>query len=308
MNMKKNRKTSVPLQAGFTILELALVVAILSVVLGAVFSGISTTIARSQSEQSKVDLTQQGREFVDEFERDLHQAGYPNCRMVSTTIGGVATGCPTDFSTLATQAVAENSALAVGLVYVSYTKVIFEGGVDGSGTVYNIQYRLVDGNGNWPPTTSCPCTIQRSEVKKDPANLTLPWIQAPVFTQELPNVVNSGSPAAGGGAYGGGLTISGNTEWGATNAAYYAALTTFKDYPVFQAYDQSGNIIDLSTPLNLNTAGATQTLTCSVSTISCVKSIRLTLNLLGNANTSVDTQTKVRPVTTFVGNARLVNN
>jgi len=47
-------------------------------------TGISTTVQRSQAEQTKVDLTQEGREFVDEFERDLHQAGYPNCRMTGT--------------------------------------------------------------------------------------------------------------------------------------------------------------------------------------------------------------------------------
>ncbi|MDQ1390359.1 MAG: hypothetical protein QOF56_3813, partial [Acidobacteriaceae bacterium] len=42
--------------------------------------------------------------------------------------------------------------------------------------------------------------------------------------------------------------------------------------------------------------------------IDCIKSIRLTLNLLANANTGSDIQTRVRPVTTLVGNARLVNN
>jgi len=86
--MKKQRQTSIPLQVGFSLLELMLVCAILSVVLAAVFSGISTTIQRSQAEQTKVDLTQEGREFVDEFERDLHQAGYPNCRMPGTAALG----------------------------------------------------------------------------------------------------------------------------------------------------------------------------------------------------------------------------
>jgi hypothetical protein len=36
--------------------------------------------------------------------------------------------------------------------------------------------------------------------------------------------------------------------------------------------------------------------------------VRLTINLLANATTGADLQTKVRPVTTMVGNARLVNN
>jgi prepilin-type N-terminal cleavage/methylation domain-containing protein len=298
--MNKQHQTSSLAQAGFSLLELALVCAILSVVLASVFSGISTTIQRSQAEQTKVDLTQEGREFVDEFERDLHQAGYPNCRMAGTT---AAAACPADYSAAPSEA--QSSSVAVGLVYLSNTKVIFEGAVDGSGTVYSIQYRLVDKDNNDPPTTACPCTLQRSEVAKDPANNKNPWAQGTNFSQELQNVVNSGVPG-GTNQYGGGLAITGNTYWGATNSAYYAAISTFKDYPVFQAYDQSGNIIAL--PLDLSVAGTTPTLTCPSYSVSCVKSIRLTINLLANATTGADMKTNVRPVTTLVGTARMVNN
>jgi prepilin-type N-terminal cleavage/methylation domain-containing protein len=298
MKMKRFRQTSAPLQGGFTLLELMLVCAVLAVVLGAVFQGISTVIQRSQSEQVKVDLTQSGREFVDEFERDLHQAGYPNCRMVATA--GV--GCPADYSNATQQTVAFNPAVAVGLVHVDNTKIIFEGDMNGTGVVDSVQYELVDVNGLNPPA-SCPCTLQRSEVVKVAGD---PEAQAPTFTQELQNVVNSGQPV-GTAAYGGGAPISGSTAWGATNTAYYAAIATFKDYPVFQAYDQFGFIVPLPVDLK-TTAGATQTLTCGVTGISCIKSIRLTINLLANATTGVDTQTRVRPVTTLVGSARLVDN
>jgi prepilin-type N-terminal cleavage/methylation domain-containing protein len=302
MNTKTSRYISHPLQAGFTLLELMLVCAILATVLAAVFQGISTVIQRSQSEQVKVDLTQSAREFVDEFERDLHQAGFPNCRMVSTVVSGVSVGCPADYSTATQQAVAFNSQVAVGLVHVDSTKIIFEGAMDGSGTIYSVQYQLVDANGVNPPV-SCPCTLQRSEVAKP--NNTDPELIVPTFSQELQNVVNSGRPV-GNAAYGGGAPITGNTAWGASNTAYYAALTTFKDYPVFQAYDQYGNIVSL--PVDLATAGATQTLTCAIQSVTCIKSIRLTLNLLANATTGVDMKDRTRPITTLVGNARLVNN
>lgn len=300
--MKKPRQTSI-VQAGFSLLELVLVCGILSLVLAAVFSGVSTTVQRSQAEQTKVDLTQEGREFVDEFERDLHQAGYPSCRMLATA--GVAGNCPADYSQVSAYTVEENSGVAMPLVYVSNTKIIFEGAVDGTGTVYSIQYRLVDKDNNDPPTTACPCTLQRSEVVKNAANNVLPWAQATNFSQELQNVVNSGVPV-GTAQYGGGLPIFGNTKWGATNSAFYAAVATFKDYPVFQAYDQSGNNIAL--PVDLSVSGSTQTLTCSVANISCIKSIRLTINLLANSVTGADLQSNVRPVTTLVGTARLVNN
>jgi len=297
MNMKLSRQKSTTSQAGFTLLELMIVCAILAVVLGAVFEGINTVIQRSQSEQVKVDLTQSGREFIDEFERDLHQAGYPSCKMVATT--GAAANCPAD----GTQPlVATNSAVAVGLVHVDNTLVVFEGDVDGNGTVDSVEYKLVDSNGNNPPL-NCPCTLQRNQIPK--VGGTNPWGQGPrTFYQELQNVVNSGQPA-GTNAYGGGAPISGSTSWGATNTAYYAAVSTFKDYPVFQAYDQSGNVIAMPADL---LAGNTQILTCGLANTGCIKSIRLTVNLLANATTGTDLKTGVRPVTTLVGTARLVNN
>jgi prepilin-type N-terminal cleavage/methylation domain-containing protein len=303
MKMKIPRQTSVPLQAGFTLIELMLVCAILVIVLASVFNGISLTIQRSEAEQTKVDLTQEGREFVDEFERDLHQAGYPNCRTVAAPGLGAVPNCPADYLTNPTTLEAQYSNVAVGLAYVSNTKIIFEGAIDGSGTVYSVQYRLVDSALNYPPSTTCPCTLQRSEMVK--VNGTMPLAQPVTWSQELQNVVNSGVPV-GTAAYGNGLPISGDTAWGATDSAYYAAITTFKDYPVFQAFDQSGNIVAL--PLDITTPTGTAALTCAPTSNSCVKSVRLTINLLANALTGADLQTKVRPVTTMVGNARLVNN
>ena len=299
MSMKRPQLTSVPSQAGFSLIELVLVCAILSVVMAAIVNGIRATVQSSQAEQTKVDLTQEGREFVDEFERDLHQAGYPNCRTVAAPGLGAALSCPADDTNTTEE---WNPAVAVGLVYLSNTKIIFEGAIDGSGTVYSVQYRLVDSAGNYPPSTTCPCTLQRSEMPKvNGPSLTQPA----TWSQELQNVVNSGVPG-GTAAYGGGLNISGSTYWGATNTAYYAAITTFKDYPLFQARDQNGNIVAL--PLDITTPAGTATLTCAVTSTSCVKSIRLTINLLASSATGIDLQTHARPVTTLVGDARLVNN
>src|ERR1700691_5667971 len=125
MNMKIARQRSISRQAGFSLIELAIVCTVLAILMVSIFSRIQLTINRSQAEQTKVDLTQQGRDFVDEFERDLHQAGYPNCRLVATA--GVATNCPVD-NTNPTGA--SNSGVAVGLVSVSNTQVVFEGDVD----------------------------------------------------------------------------------------------------------------------------------------------------------------------------------
>ena len=277
-------------ERGFSLIELMVVCLVLVIVLGGVFRIINHVMQRSQVEQVKVDLTQQAREFVDEFERDVHQAGYPNCRMISTP--GAATNCPPDYTN---PLVAQNASVAAGLVLVSNTEVIFEGDVDGDGVVDTVWYRLVDQNGNFPPATTCPCTIQRSQMPK--AAGTLPLAQPTLFSQELQNIVNSGV-VAGTTPYGTGLAISGNTVWGQTNTAYYAAITTFKDYPVFTAYDQNGAVIQL--PLDLSTANGQ-------ANIPNIKSLRLTINLLANAVTGTDQKTNLRPVETLMGNVRLVN-
>ena len=301
--MKTTGQTARPSQAGFSLLELVIVCAILTIVLAAVFDGVNLVTQRSQAEQNKVDLTQEGREFVDEFERDLHQAGYPNCRMVKAP--GAANNCPADFSNTT---VWTSSTVAAGLVKLSNTQIVFEGDVDGNGTIDSIRYQLVDSAGNSPPTGTCPCYIQRSQVAK--VDGTAPLSQSTSWSQELQNVVNSGVPGVDASGnplpYGGGLNISGSTVWGATNTAYYAAISSFKDYPVFQAYDQFGNIVAL--PQDITTASGSAILNCGTTSTNCVKSIRLTINLLANATTGVDMKTRVRPVMTLVGNARLVNN
>ena len=276
-------------QNGFSLLELMVSMVVMLVVVGGAVNYIGIATQRSKAEQTKVDLTQEGREFVDEFERDIHQAGYPGCAAFNNA--GTA-GC-------ATVANFNNASLAVGIASISYTNIVFEGDVDGDGTVDSVQYRLVDSAGNYPPTTTCPCTLQRSQVPKV-AGLSAPtYAQATSWSQELQNVVNSGSPV-GNAAYGGGLNISGNVLFGGgstTNTAYYAAVTTFKDFPVFSAYDQSGSLVQL--PLDNTTAAGQQSLIA-------IKSIRLTINLLGS-DTNADLKTGVRPVLTLVGDARRNN-
>ncbi len=297
MRRKSGRQKSPGAQAGFSLLEMTIVCAILTIVLAAIFVVVNTTIQRSQAEQVRVDLVQEGREFMDEFERDLHQAGYPNCRMVSIS----GNNCPADNGTTEGNSVY----VAAGIVYLDSTRIIFEGDVDGDGQVDSVQYAVLDSAGNNPPTGTCPCSIRRSQVAKSAANNSLN--QTPVWTQELQNIVNSGQPT-GTNAYGGGVSISGNTAWGATNTAYYAAISSFKDYPVFQAYDQNGNIIQINPGLDTSTSANSLILNCQPSSTNCVKTIRITLNLLGDPITGVDQQTRIRPVTTLVGDARLVNN
>lgn len=279
---------------GFSLLELMVSATVLLVVVGAAVNYIGIVTQRSKAEQTKVDLTQEGREFVDEFERDVHQIGFPGCADFDT---GGATACATAVNY-------NNANIAAGIVAISYTNIIFEGDVNGDGAVESVEYRLLDSAGNYPPTGTCPCTLQRSQVPKVNSGLLAPaaataYPQLTSWSQELQNVVNSGSPAANA-AYGGGLNIAGNVLFGGgaiTNTAYYAAVTTFKDFPVFSAYDQTGALVQL--PLDNSTVAGQKNLTQ-------IKTIRLTINLLASVP-SADAKTGARAVVTMVGDGRRNN-
>ena len=122
---EKNKKYS--RQRGFTLIELLMVVLLLSIVVGAVFSQIDRAQVRYRVEDQKVDLTQQEREFIDQFTRDLHQAGYPSASMY----GGSGTA----------------NQIALGLTSLSNNDIVIEGDVDGDGAVDTVEYSYFDGSG-----------------------------------------------------------------------------------------------------------------------------------------------------------------
>src|SRR6478672_9500650 len=126
-SMNKNKKYS--RQRGFTLIELLMVVLLLSIVVGAVFSQIDRAQVRYRVEDQRVDLTQQEREFIDQFTRDLHQAGYPSAAMY----GGIGT----------------TNQIALGLISLSSNDIVIEGDVDGDGAVDTVEYSYFDGSG-WP--------------------------------------------------------------------------------------------------------------------------------------------------------------
>jgi Tfp pilus assembly protein PilE len=268
--------------AGFSLVELLIVCVILMVIMGAITRTVAEAIQRSQFEEVRMDLTQQAREFVDEFQRDLHQSGYPNCEMYFQN-------CKPYNAVLYS-----SNTVAAGLVHVDNTQVVFEADVDGSGTVSTVRYRLVDSNQAFPRAGNCPCTIQRSQQPKANDN----WIAGtggPAFSQELNNVANSGISAST--TYGSpanlvgvGLPITGNMYG-------YGALTNIENFPVFTAYDQTG--APLALPLDITTAGLA---------MHNITAIRFTVNLIGNQTTGTDLKTGNRPVMTLVGNGRINNN
>jgi prepilin-type N-terminal cleavage/methylation domain-containing protein len=153
-------------QGGFSLIELLVVVLLLSIVVGALFSQIERAQIRYRVEDQRLDLTQQQREFIDQFTRDLHQAGYPTANMYTTGVNA--------------------NLWARGILSISPTDVQLEGDTEGDGQVYTVEYSYFDGAG-WPGPSQnpCPC-IRRSSLVKGSAGpaTTFTEVQGVITTSD----------------------------------------------------------------------------------------------------------------------------
>ena len=206
MTRRKDWRTR---QSGFSLVELMVVVVILTIILAVVIEGATQLQRRSVMETSKIDLTQESRQFVDQIMRDIHQIGYPNKRMTTNPVPA-ANDQNIAVMGLTGPAPATNTPLAIQ----------FEGDLDGSGTVQEVFVQLVPGPGN-----QCPCTLQRGTLTKG-QYLAAPGT-APAYYTELNNVVNSG------GLY----PITGSNPQGTAYDVLYGA---YKTAPVFALFDVTG--------------------------------------------------------------------
>jgi prepilin-type N-terminal cleavage/methylation domain-containing protein len=147
-------------QHGFSLIEMMMVVAILSVVLGVILRQIQVVQQRSQTEAVKMDMTQQARESLDQMIHDIHMAGYPNAKMfwssaLSTPFNnqpGVAAGCDPSSGGC--------SGLTSGLVKIvggSTPQIWLEGDMDGDGQVDVVRYKYDTSN---TYSNACPCLLR----------------------------------------------------------------------------------------------------------------------------------------------------
>ena len=112
--------------------------------MGSIFAQINQAQKNSTSQQTKLDLFQESREFMDQIARDLRASGYPNTRNFSSDPVSPAEQSPQE---------------AVGLVKLDVGELWFESSIDGSGNVSVIHYNLVQTG------TGCPC-LERSQTAK----------------------------------------------------------------------------------------------------------------------------------------------
>lgn len=153
-------------EQAFSLMELTLVLAILSVVIGIVTTGIVQVEKKSASDVNKVGLAQESRQFMDQILHDLRQAGYPSLQMFDASTLTSPTNCTQDLN------------VACGLLNFSSSAIQFEGDIDGSGVSEVYIQVVVPAGGN------CPCTVQRGTVAK-----TFPP-GTPAYYTELDNVMS----------------------------------------------------------------------------------------------------------------------
>jgi prepilin-type N-terminal cleavage/methylation domain-containing protein len=156
MNIQTKRKK----QAGFSLIELLVVVLLLSIVVGAVFSQIDRAQVRYKVEDQKLDLTQQEREFIDQFTRDLHQAGYPAQRMFVTG--------------------ANANLYALGVTTLTATDLIMEGDTEGDGNVHVVEYSCFDPAAGG----ACPILRRTSSIKGGAAGTAFTEVQSLIATPD----------------------------------------------------------------------------------------------------------------------------
>jgi prepilin-type N-terminal cleavage/methylation domain-containing protein len=125
-------------QSGFSLIELMVSLLLMSIVVAVAVQQIGTVQQRSTTEQGKLDMFQEGREFLDQIVRDLHETGYPSVKQFSA---------PTANS------------VAYGIIKIAPGELKLEGDVDGSGQVSVVDYTY-QASGN-----NCPC-LQRTQTLK----------------------------------------------------------------------------------------------------------------------------------------------
>src|SRR5262245_24108398 len=106
-----------------------IVIVLVLVVTGALFQLIHLSMVRASTEQAKLDMFQEAREFMDQMSRDLRQAGYPSPRNL-------------DASVLTEDPIINDRHGAAGITKIDSGDLWFEGDVDGSGVVSVVQYHL----------------------------------------------------------------------------------------------------------------------------------------------------------------------
>lgn len=164
---------------GFSLIELMIAMAILTVLIGAVVRLANDLVRTNDRVAASVDTVQQGRQFMDQVAADIHMSGFPNYAMIN-------------HSNTTNQQYWSGDSLGKsqsGIISAGTTQLQFEGDIDNSGTVSEVILQLcVTGTNCTQPTSnsSCPCTMRRGTIAKS----SYVGGASPAYYTELANVMN----------------------------------------------------------------------------------------------------------------------
>ena len=176
----KRKKLLSSRERGFSMIEMMLVLVILSIVVGGIFTQMDQAQQRAYTERIRLDSMQEARDFVDQFFRDINEIGYPNVRMMDVTSPSWVPALSTPPTYAWNNAYANDNRMAIGLVKIDNTAIQFEADTNGDGNVQSVQYKI-NGNGN------CALCLQRSQVDKVAGN---PLAVPPNWGTEVNDALN----------------------------------------------------------------------------------------------------------------------
>jgi prepilin-type N-terminal cleavage/methylation domain-containing protein len=143
-NSRVSGPARIKVQRGFSLVELMFSMFILLLVISVAFDQIRQLQKKAASESSRLDMSQEAREFIDQAVHDLHLAGYPNASMFAAAIP------------------ITDPRVAAGIVSISPTQLVFEGDINNDGQVYSVQLVYVPSD---PADANCPCIRRYVSVK-----------------------------------------------------------------------------------------------------------------------------------------------
>jgi prepilin-type N-terminal cleavage/methylation domain-containing protein len=143
-NSRVSGPARIKVRRGFSLVELMFSMFILLLVISVAFDQIMQLQKKAASESSRLDMSQEAREFIDQTVHDLHLAGYPNASMFAAAIP------------------ITDPRVAAGIVSISPTQLVFEGDINNDGQVYSVQLVYVPSD---PADANCPCIRRYVSVK-----------------------------------------------------------------------------------------------------------------------------------------------
>lgn len=115
---------------GFSLLEILIVLAIFSFIVGGIFTTLDQSQVRYQFEQEVAEVQQSARNAIDIMEREIRLAGFPKASYYSSTQNWTG---------------ANSNRVAQGFITIAASNLVFEADIEEDGIVERVDYNFANG-------------------------------------------------------------------------------------------------------------------------------------------------------------------